>query len=185
MGTYDLDVKPCSRCKQTLPTSSFGKNRTMTTGLRSECKPCRSEVDKSRAALPRERSTTEKCCPRCERVLEASSFTSSPHNSDGLHSCCRECTRSKRLVYMYNITLDQYREMAKNGCQITGCGSFNSLEVDHDHICCPGERSCGKCVRGVTCGTHNRGMGNFRDDPAALEAAAAYLRRYAALPSKD
>lgn len=30
------------------------------------------------------------------------------------------------------------------------------LNVDHDHRCCPGERSCGQCVRGLLCRTHNR-----------------------------
>ncbi len=34
----------------------------------------------------------EKYCPRCERTLPASSFTTAPHSASGLHSYCRACT---------------------------------------------------------------------------------------------
>lgn len=50
--------------------------------------------------------------------------------------------------------------------------------VDHDHACCPGPMSCGKCVRGLLCNRCNRAIGLLRDDPAVIESAAAYLRRY-------
>lgn len=49
------------------------------------------------------------------------------------------------------------------------------LAVDHDHRCCAGERSCGKCVRGLLCRTCNLALGCVRDDPAILGSAIDYL----------
>lgn len=46
--------------------------------------------------------------------------------------------------------------------------------VDHDHACCPGQRSCGECVRGILCRKCNQGLGMFNDNPDLLVAAAMY-----------
>lgn len=54
------------------------------------------------------------------------------------------------------------------------------LAVDHDHGCCSGQRSCGKCVRGLLCGPCNTAIGSLRDDPALLAAASKYLTHHQA-----
>jgi hypothetical protein len=51
------------------------------------------------------------------------------------------------------------------------------LQIDHDHACCPGAKSCGKCVRGVLCPRCNRALGMLDDDPIRIEKAAEYLRK--------
>lgn len=47
--------------------------------------------------------------------------------------------------------------------------------IDHDHACCPGERTCGKCIRGMICVRCNAGIGYFANDPGILMAAVDYL----------
>lgn len=57
-------------------------------------------------------------------------------------------------------------------CAICGaglCPERGVLAVDHDHD--TGE------VRGILCQPCNRGLGDFRDSPALLLAAAEYLRK--------
>lgn len=50
--------------------------------------------------------------------------------------------------------------------------------IDHDHTCCPGEKTCGKCVRGLLCGHCNRILGLVNDSQVTLRALAAYLKEY-------
>jgi Recombination endonuclease VII len=50
------------------------------------------------------------------------------------------------------------------------------VHVDHDHACCRGERTCGRCIRGLACDLCNRGIGAFGDDPDRMERVAAKLR---------
>jgi len=125
-----------------------------------------------------------KQCSRCGGWKPASAYMTNPRIKGGLHSFCARCWRSDKLKSAYGITIDQYEAMLAEqagGCSI--CGGSNAsgrnLYVDHDHACCPGGKSCGRCVRALLCDPCNRSIGLMRDDPARLEAAAAYLRRYA------
>jgi len=91
----------------------------------------------------------------------------------------------KRLeIYLrskYGISLIFYNDMltSQNGCCAI-CEKPQSdlkrrLCVDHDHACCSGEKSCGKCVRGLLCTTCNRILGIFEDDKKVLLNAIKYL----------
>ena len=56
-------------------------------------------------------------------------------------------------------------------------GPSNAVaRVDHDHACCPGNKSCGKCVRGLLCGDCNNCLGKFQDSEKTLLNAVRYLR---------
>jgi hypothetical protein len=37
----------------------------------------------------------------------------------------------------------------------------HAIFIDHDHACCPGKRSCGRCLRGLLHRTCNVAVGYF------------------------
>jgi hypothetical protein len=105
----------------------------------------------------------------------------------------REYILNKDRIWRYGLTPDAYDALlAAQGGRCAICGTddpkgsrVSKWTVDHDHACCPGAKSCGRCVRGLLCGPCNRGIGQFNDDPFVAEAAAAYLRRYIQARSLD
>lgn len=84
----------------------------------------------------------------------------------------------------YGITKEDYLKILSNQggvCAICGGppnGMGNGFHVDHDHSYCPGNKTCGKCVRGLICSKCNCGIGNLCDDINILSSAIKYLRRY-------
>lgn len=118
---------------------------------------------------------------------------------DGHHSLCFPCkrrrgrrhvrkdaTRAKRKRYnvesKYGLTPEAFAaKLAEQGGQCPFCPPgvvAEAWDVDHDHSCCPGQWSCGRCVRAILCRLHNRGLGAFGDDPELLRAAADYIERH-------
>jgi len=93
----------------------------------------------------------------------------------------------RRLEKLYNITVEEWNELAKNGCNVcgapTGSSSDRNLHTDHDHNCCPGVKSCGKCIRGVVCNRCNTALGRYdkgtlRQDYPNREKIIRYLVNY-------
>jgi hypothetical protein len=83
----------------------------------------------------------------------------------------------------FNIEHDQREQIrkAQNGvCAICGPwtgynGATRDLSTDHDHDCCDGPTSCGKCIRGLLCKHCNDLLGRTHDDPRAAIRQAFYL----------
>lgn len=87
--------------------------------------------------------------------------------------------RRRQVKHMYHLTAeahDAILEKQNYKCPITGWPVDLYSAVDHDHACCPGEKSCGKCVRGVIAHKANRALGIFEDDPESLLRAYEYLK---------
>lgn len=61
-------------------------------------------------------------------------------------------------------------------------GATKHLAVDHDHSCCAGKESCGRCVRGLLCGPCNDVLAVARDSADYFLGAIAYL---ATPPAKE
>jgi hypothetical protein len=73
--------------------------------------------------------------------------------------------RDWSLQYRYGMSVEQYEKLlADQGghcrlCPAVQMSSERRLCVDHNHKCCPGPRSCGKCVRAILCANCNRKIG--------------------------
>ncbi len=104
----------------------------------------------------------------------------------------RMAAAARRVQTTYNLTDAQYqRLMAVQGGKCAICrragGNQNGdkgkrrLAVDHDHTCCPGPTSCGRCVRGLLCGPCNDEMAHARDSPEHFQRAIRYLREWPSL----
>ena len=94
----------------------------------------------------------------------------------------RGIARACHLKVMYNTTREAFEALlAKQGgcCAICGTaepGGKGTWQVDHDHSCCAGRKSCGKCIRGLLCVRCNTALGLLRDSIKVLERALIYLK---------
>lgn len=73
--------------------------------------------------------------------------------------------RARQVLDLYTLSSEEYDAiLVAQGGACADCrqpetrttrGRIRNLAVDHDHACCPGKRSCGKCLRGIVCGACN------------------------------
>jgi hypothetical protein len=86
-----------------------------------------------------------------------------------------------RLSTRFGVTPEWYEKKfsEQNGkCAICGRTEKRRLAVDHDHACCnDGRKGCGKCNRGLLCGTCNRRL-HAVEDRLWMESAVAYLKKF-------
>ena len=97
----------------------------------------------------------------------------------------RECPEFRRVEkdiqhrYLYTLEREDYDAMLEYQdfkCAVCKAPFIGPPRVDHDHACCDGARSCGKCVRGLLCADCNLALGIFHDDISRLENAIVYLK---------
>jgi len=136
----------------------------------------------------------EKFCPHCETTKPVSEFYKDPRHRDGLGSWCKSCVReasakrhamrtpehhrASHLWTCYRLRPEDWEALyIVQGKKCAGCGKkTRQLQVDHDHACCPGGKSCGKCVRGLLCKTCNtRRLPMIEGSHHLVEALTAYL----------
>jgi hypothetical protein len=85
----------------------------------------------------------------------------------------------KQHLWLFKLTMTDYMEMlrAQDYCCML-CGhrdNDRALAVDHDHNCCPGNGSCGRCVRGLLCSTCNHCLVAIDRDPTWAYRALRYV----------
>lgn len=160
--------KVCAGCRHLLPVESFGISRAEVCGLKSRCKPCANAQTKVLLAAR----------PGASSVY---SLRWQAKNPDRVKAMSR-----RRRIEQHGLTVSEFdaRVLAQGGlCAICSLPEplHPELSIDHDHRCCPGKTSCGKCVRGLLCSRCNPSIGKFYDDSALLRRAADYIDGFSAV----
>jgi hypothetical protein len=124
-----------------------------------------------------------KWCGDCSKTMPLSNFVRTVATASGYSAYCKPChnTRSRasrekiggsrtyHLTRRYGITAAEadYLLAEQNGlCAI--CKAAPAVHVDHDHAT--------GAVRALLCFNCNGGLGQFKDNPELLHAAAYYVQ---------
>jgi Recombination endonuclease VII len=147
-------------------------------------------------------------CTKCGEQKPVSEFTPNGKRADGqtrYRSQCKKCSadglrgfhdanpEKRRTYYLstkFNLstqTFDLLFATQGKKCAVCGCTepTGHGWTIDHDHACCSGEASCGKCVRGILCMNCNNALGCVRDNPDVLRKAAEYLEKFKPTPDDE
>jgi hypothetical protein len=99
----------------------------------------------------------------------------------------REYRREMSLRRKYHLPWNKYKEKLKKQNYRCICGQILNIDngkikiphIDHNHKCCSGDFSCGKCIRGILCFRCNVVLGFLEHEPHLLpKYLEAYLAEY-------
>lgn len=164
-------IRLCAKCKTLKAHSQFYKRKISGKcggiPLGSHCKSCVNLSAKPRMATWRERNR--------EKLREKGRKRNAAQRA--------LANRTGRLRVYYKLKEHDFNRMLalqNHRCAICDGDDPHSQNwcVDHDHSCCPTQRCCGKCIRGILCANCNRGLGAFKDTPKLFDAARMYLVDY-------
>ena len=125
-------TKRCPKCRQEKKVEEYSKkNRGTSDGLCVWCKTCDSNYkfdvrlrNKIRHASFIVDNKTTKFCTLCQTLKLATEFSIHRSNTDGLHSCCKQCASYRLKNYHKNNTLKN-ADNKFNESKIKFCPSCN------------------------------------------------------------
>ena len=92
--------------------------------------------------------------------------------------CRKKQKRAENIFRKYKISIDEWDKILEKQnmvCKICKGDALRFFVVDHDHSCCKGSSTCGKCIRGILCENCNRALGLVKDSVEILEEMVRYL----------
>lgn len=120
-------------------------------------------------------SGTRKCRECAKQYLRDRRTSLSP-------SVRKAIARNENVKYRYGISNKEYCDrLSEQGwkCANPFCPVVETperrLHIDHDHECCSGIKTCGKCIRGLLCNSCNHILGLAADSPERLSGLVEYL----------
>lgn len=170
-------MKECKQCQRELPLSSFylrssGQPYTL-------CKSCYLEDKKIRSASRTHIALDSKLCRKCGEEKSSDEFHKNYSQRGGLSSLCKDCSYLENIKTKYKIeNIEELVAERKGLCDICGKPFGKRPQIDHDHACCAGDYTCGKCFRGLLCEGCNRGLGFFSDNTVSLSNAVSYISSF-------
>lgn len=140
--------KTCKQCGETKDILFFtSRPKGFKDGYDSRCKPCVNL--NAKASRDRRRSIDKEAT--------------------------QELDWRRNLGRVYGLTPEQWQKMYESQggvCMYCGKpetdtlnGKVKRLAVDHDRECCDHYKSCGKCIRGLSCAFCNQLMGRVERNP--------------------
>jgi hypothetical protein len=164
----DTETKICAKCKLPKERYLFCNSKSSKDGKQYYCKSCHAATARADYKANPEKEAARK------RAWQKA-------NPEKVNANVRAWQKANR-AYRYNLTNEEYQELLEaqnNSCKIC-LKSFTDKapHVDHDHVCCPGKKSCGKCIRGLLCGNCNKMLGFSADSAEILQSAVNYLDKY-------
>jgi hypothetical protein len=142
---------------------------------------------------------TVKTCNTCGSEKELELFAKGKAYKDGYRNICKRCHTDYMLNYYeqkndkrdaknkmntkyvapwkrHHLTEKEYNSLLNmfNGrCHV--CREEEATSIDHDHTCCPQNRSCGKCVRGILCRGCNTALGSLKENNNTISNLLKYI----------
>lgn len=165
-----MNLKKCTRCKNTKETNNFSKCIKSKDGFYSHCRACKSEIARNYRKNNPEKSK------EYDRRRGAKYREKSKERRKVYYQENKDKFRDRRFLKKFGITLDEYNKIfeEQNGCCVI-CEKHQieferALAVDHNHK--TGE------VRGLLCTYCNMGIGQLNENIEVLERAIKYLKKY-------
>lgn len=130
-----------------------------------------------------------KTCGRCNKSKDLSFFSK---RGTGHQAWCKECNKEHKREWLktnrskvkvntlwskYRLRPEDYQALwdrQKGKCAL--CSTSTPTEIDHDHKCCSGKTSCGKCVRAILCKRCNILVGFLEKDIGITRKALRYCQ---------
>lgn len=123
----------------------------------------------------------QKWCIACEAWLDEPAFNGCNKTLDGYEVSCRACKMLASKTWRYKLSGKEISERLAtqhNKCAICPNDITNRFIIDHNHKCCPGYKTCGRCVRKLLCDGCNIGLGAFNDSLELLMKAYLYVEEH-------
>lgn len=151
-------TKRCPRCGETLPLTAFARDRGRRDGASMYCKPCSAiRAKEFRAANPDKMQASK-------RKSYAKQY--------------RTTGRAALLRNRFGLTIAQYDALLEAQGGVCGiCGRKPAAHERKQDLCVDHDHGTGQ-IRGLLCGECNSALGLFRDSPALLRQAIAYLAKH-------
>ncbi len=178
-------MKTCAVCKKEKALACFNRRVASPDGKARLCRDCAREDNQSRGYIEKNQGihskefylnvdySVEAFCYWCETTKILSQFNTAPSKTSGFSSYCRKCT----IMVNHKLSYSRFLQMLtdqEDKCAICRV-HFEVYAIDHDHRCCPGKRSCGRCIRGLLCTNCNTGIGCLKESKLVLTQAIHYL----------
>ena len=146
-------LKQCSDCGVEKPVDEFHRRSPSKDGYQPRCKDFARALGRAWYSIPknklRQRANSRRHHLRHHFGLSPEQFDAMIESQEGRCAICRTDTPG-------------------------GAGTWH---VDHDHRCCPGRETCGRCLRGLLCYSCNHALGKYESLRAEIDAYLLVFRR--------